>query len=169
MVVSIPSSRVGTKVVSPATLKALSFHPLKSGRNTRCVGVAGARYEGFHPLKSGRNLMSFDFPPERQRSFHPLKSGRNSPALRAAGTREMVSIPSSRVGTLSDSQLQQALDEFPSPQVGSELSSPSCKIAKMRVSIPSSRVGTAVFEGFAASDSLFPSPQVGSELPFRNK
>ncbi len=53
---------------------------------------------------------------------------------------------------------------FPSPQVGSELSSRFPLTDKKHVSIPSSRVGTKTSRLAAPLFGLFPSPQVGSEL-----
>ncbi len=165
------------------------FHPLKSGRNLGLVGLIGKMEGSFHPLKSGRNAYALvreikkpEFPSpqvgsERLRAadlrchfgcFHPLKSGRNQLGYLPTQRAGIVSIPSSRVGTVSGSMTKCRALTFPSPQVGSEPFPhqwfPSSLFA---VSIPSSRVGTVVFNSIVADAFWFPSPQVGSELALK--
>ncbi len=117
-------------------------------------------------------------------SFHPLKSGRDSDAWKPSPERCMVSIPSSRVGTLHALLWAIYIAEFPSPQVGSGRGAAEMKRRRLVVSIPSSRVGTRLsllWSGFCWRVSIpssrvgtvnsslailrlrmFPSPQVGS-------
>ncbi len=166
--VSIPSSRVGTRVASRNRTIAAGFHPLKSGRNkgynanpaeAATVSIPSSRvgtqqgtsllsliilfpspqvgsehsgtptgYTGrcsFHPLKSGRNRERKDERGKGRVGFHPLKSGRNGEAFSNRFLWIDVSIPSSRVGTLKLRVDVARIVEFPSPQVGSELGTPT--------------------------------------------
>ncbi len=102
----------------------------------------------------------------------------------------MVSIPSSRVGTVAMADVVCVTRQFPSPQVGSEqvrfvaaanpiggfhplksgrnMLRPPRRCRLPRVSIPSSRVGTLLQPVNRKLKEQFPSPQVGSERCVNN-
>ncbi len=105
--VSIPSSRVGTRMELVAVFNYDGFHPLKSGRNPTVEVHGTLKIPCFHPLKSGRNSVTpcdsgwkrRQFPSPQvgselcrkillllwEKRFHPLKSGRNAYVRRGRG------------------------------------------------------------------------------------
>ncbi len=121
IVVSIPSSRVGTTTSSSHRVDRFCFHPLKSGRDLT-------------PLRRGRRQWKVSIPSSR------VGTPVGSVAGMAAGV-----FPSPQVGSglLRRRRCSQISCTFPSPQVGSgHAELVRARRAWLDVSIPSSRVGT---------------------------
>ncbi len=94
------------------------FHPLKSGRDGVCEEFCEDFCEVSIPSsRVGTTAKHREVFPNA--GFHPLKSGRDPPTHRYAFVAASVSIPSSRVGTKLRAALDDMLNMFPSPQVGS--------------------------------------------------
>ncbi len=118
----------------------------------------------FHPLKSGRDFQGHTSPTGAGLGFHPLKSGRDLALGTAESNSGIVSIPSSRVGTLSSIIYVRGSGGFHPLKSGRDTKAVEGLPAVLSVSIPSSRVGTRRrWKGFPPS-FRFPSPQVGSGL-----
>ncbi len=190
--VSIPSSRVGTKII-------LTLHPA-----SLLVSIPSSRVGTRVPYRWRSDKANISIPSSRV--------GTNVRRIYAILNTLKISIPSSRVGTRSCPARGKATPKFPSPQVGSEQLEISfrknpkgfyfhplksgrnafcicnAKVVKKPISIPSSRVGTnhsafansqhshnfhplksgrnlRVSSTVAAVVAGFPSPQVGSEPP----
>ncbi len=145
--VSIPSSRVGTLCPHRAQPRALSFHPLKSGRNSATLKL----------LKPSQ-LVS-------------IPSSRVGTLSSTVSTLLELKFPSPQVGSEPDParRFQTARELFPSPQVGSEPVARQCP--NLRCSFPSPQVGSEHCDKWKPSgnDSEFPSPQVGSEHDLRGQ
>ncbi len=164
LTVSIPSSRVGTRLITYAIGSANQVSIPSSRVGTFAKFLRILQVFGFHPLKSGRDQLLGHLHPYAYFGFHPLKSGRDRACRRHQLSPQPVSIPSSRVGTDGREKEEREGRRFPSPQVGSGL---GCapknlhnlvsfhplksgrdllgeleKLCNDIVSIPSSRVGT---------------------------
>ncbi len=93
-----PSPQVGSELYGHKLIDLLKDISLPSSRNPTVKARHGTGSQDFHPLKSGRNL---ELPVE-------------------VAMEIVISIPSSRVGTMLRVHNGADVRGFPSPQVGSE-------------------------------------------------
>ncbi len=160
--VSIPSSRVGTRGIlpPPAFHHAVSIPSSRVG--TRLKEMPEKCIVRFPSPQVGSGLCSLNSARNCIPRFHPLKSGRDAMKIRLSASVIAVSIPSSRVGTHLSRQKASDKSWFPSPQVGSGLT--MSERNQCRFLFPSPQVGSGRRIGCArwASVTAFPSPQVGS-------
>ncbi len=116
--VSIPSSRVGTGLVWWSVFFILLFPSPQVGSGHVAYRHRAAAGE-FPSPQVGSGPVEEVVVGGVTISFHPLKSGRDPPRSDRLRPFLPVSIPSSRVGTASDAHFHSDGEMFPSPQVGS--------------------------------------------------
>ncbi len=101
--------------------RALGFHPLKSGRDSKDQYELDLHVASFHPLKSGRDSKDQYELDLHVASFHPLKSGRDEVALVAFECEREFPSPQVGSGPCRRRGYSSVGKSFPSPQVGSGL------------------------------------------------
>ncbi len=109
--VKFPSPQVGSELKTLSRIFAYDppFPSPQVGSERKSPVADGGVAVSFHPLKSGRNPGVYEYRLITP-GFHPLKSGRNQTFALFPALFAIVSIPSSRVGTFtlrSSESLQQ--------------------------------------------------------------